>query len=53
MPKPKKKYYQSKVWLQDRYRTKTAAQIAEECGVSEMTITRYLETFGIVRRRSR
>lgn len=53
MPKQKKTYYKSEAWLRSRYRTKTALQIAEECGVSEMTITRYLETFNIVRRRSR
>ncbi|QNN98339.1 helix-turn-helix DNA-binding domain protein [Streptomyces phage LilMartin] len=45
--------YKSKAWLQSRYRTKTAAQIAEECGVSEMTITRYLALYRIKRRRSR
>lgn len=45
--------YKSKAWLQSRYRTKTAAQIAEECGVSEMQITRYLELYKIKRRKSR
>ncbi|ASR76522.1 hypothetical protein SEA_SAMISTI12_92 [Streptomyces phage Samisti12] len=51
--KKKKEYYKSEKWLRARYRQKTALQIAEECGVSEMTITRYLETFNITRRRSR
>lgn len=45
--------YKSKAWLQSRYRTKTAAEIAKECGVSEMQITRYLELYQIKRRRSR
>lgn len=45
--------YKSKAWLQSRYRKMTAAEIAEECGVSEMTITRYLELYKIRRRRSR
>jgi|SwirhirootsSR3_FD_contig_21_24512892_length_292_multi_3_in_0_out_0_1 DeoR/GlpR family transcriptional regulator of sugar metabolism len=47
------KLYQSKAWLQEKYRTMNAAQIAALCGVTEMTITRYLEKHGIVRRRSR
>lgn len=45
--------YKNKKWLQDRYRTMTAAQIAESCGVTEVTITRYLKKFEIRRRRSR
>jgi DeoR/GlpR family transcriptional regulator of sugar metabolism len=45
--------YKSKTWLQEKYRTKNAAQIAELCGVTEMTITRYLDKFKIKRRRSR
>jgi transposase len=28
---------------------KTAAEIAKMCGVSEMTITRYLDKFGLIR----
>lgn len=47
------KLYQSKTWLQTKYRTMNAAEIASLCGVTEMTITRYLEKFGIRRRRSR
>lgn len=45
--------YKSEVWLRDKYRTKKAAEIAKLCGVTEMTITRYLEKFGILRRRGR
>lgn len=47
------KLYQSETWLRSKYRTMNAAKIAALCGVSEMTITRYLEKFGIKRRRSR
>ena len=47
------KLYQSESWLREKYRTMTAAQIATLCGVTEMTITRYLEKFNIKRRRSR
>ena len=45
------KLYQSKVWLQRKYVTekKTAKEIAEICGVTEMTIFRYLEKFGLMR----
>lgn len=49
----KPKLYTNKVWLQSRYANKTAAEIAEECGVSEATISRYLTKFGIRIRRSR
>jgi DNA-directed RNA polymerase specialized sigma subunit len=49
----KTKLYTNKVWLQSRYAEKTAAQIAEECGVSEATISRYLTQFKIRIRRSR
>jgi DNA-directed RNA polymerase specialized sigma subunit len=45
--------YKSEAWLRERYRTKNAAQIAAICGVTEMTITRYLEKFKLKRRRSR
>ncbi|QGH76401.1 hypothetical protein SEA_DAUBENSKI_94 [Streptomyces phage Daubenski] len=45
--------YRSENWLRLKYRTMTAKEIAELCGVSEMTITRYLEKFDIRRRRSR
>ncbi|QDK02947.1 DNA binding protein [Streptomyces phage Braelyn] len=47
------KLYKSKAWLQSKYRTMNAARIAEECGVSEMTITRYLKLYRIKIRRSR
>lgn len=45
--------YQSEKWLREKYRTKTAQQIADICGVTEMTISRYLKKFGIMRRNSR
>ncbi|AYB70932.1 hypothetical protein SEA_YABOI_95 [Streptomyces phage Yaboi] len=47
------KLYESRAWLMERYRTRTAKQIAEECRVSEMTITRWLAKHGIPIRRSR
>ncbi|AXH66601.1 helix-turn-helix DNA binding domain protein [Streptomyces phage Spilled] len=47
------KLYESKAWLQERYRTMNAAQIAKICGVSEMTITRWLGKHNIPIRRSR
>lgn len=45
------KLYQSEVWLRRKYVTekKTAKEIAEICGVSEMTITRYLDKFKLLR----
>lgn len=45
------KLYQSEVWLRRKYVTekKTAKEIADLCGVSEMTITRYLDKFGLMR----
>lgn len=45
--------YQSEKWLKEKYRTMNAKQIAEVCGVTEMTISRYLKKFGIINRRSR
>ncbi len=47
------KLYQSKDWLHRRYvvQKKTVTEIAEECGVSAMTIQRYLEKFQLIRRR--
>ncbi|AXH67276.1 hypothetical protein SEA_WOFFORD_94 [Streptomyces phage Wofford] len=45
--------YESKTWLQEKYRTMTAKQIADLCGKSEMTITRWLARHGIPIRRSR
>jgi predicted DNA-binding transcriptional regulator YafY len=47
------KLYQSEAWLRQKYRTMTAAQIADLCKVSEMTISRYLNKFGIMNIRSR
>ncbi|UMO76285.1 hypothetical protein SEA_TOMAS_97 [Streptomyces phage Tomas] len=47
------KKYKNKVWLVEQYRTKTAEQIAVMCGVTEMTISRYLTLFKIPIRRSR
>ena len=45
------KLYQSPVWMRRRYvdEGKTAKEIADLCGVSEMTITRYLDKFGLIR----
>lgn len=47
------KLYQSKDWLHRRYvvQRKTVTQIAEECKVSAMTIQRYLEQFGLIKKR--
>jgi DNA-binding MurR/RpiR family transcriptional regulator len=47
------KYYQSKEWLQRRYvlQKKTITEIAKECNVSAMTIQRYLEQFGLIKKR--
>jgi DNA-directed RNA polymerase specialized sigma subunit len=45
------KLYQSEVWLKRKYliEKKTAKEIAEMCQVTEMTIFRYLEKFGLIR----
>ena len=45
------KLYQNQVWLKKRYvdERKTAKEISEICGVSEMTIVRYLDKFGLMR----
>lgn len=45
------KFYQSKDWLYRRYivQKKTVTEIAKECGVSAMTIQRYLERFGLIK----
>ena len=42
------KLYQSQTWLYRRYvvQKKNVTEIAAECGVSAMTIQRYLEKFG-------
>lgn len=47
------KLYQSKEWLYRRYvvQRKNVTEIAEECKVSAMTIQRYLEKFGLIKRR--
>jgi hypothetical protein len=45
--------YKSENWLRAKYRTMNAEQIADICGVTEMTISRYLKKFGIINRRSR
>jgi DNA-directed RNA polymerase subunit N (RpoN/RPB10) len=38
------KYYESKAWLEKKFKKelKTKKQIADECGVDEMTIRRWL-----------
>lgn len=45
------KFYQSPTWLKRKYvdEGKTAKEIAEMCGVTEMTIVRYLDKFGLIR----
>jgi DNA-binding MurR/RpiR family transcriptional regulator len=45
------KLYQSKEFLNRRYvlQKKTIKEIADECGVSHMTIQRYLEQFGLIK----
>lgn len=47
------KLYQSKDWLFRRYavQKKTVTEIAQECNVSAMTIQRYLEKFGLIKKR--
>lgn len=47
------KLYQSKEWLHRRYvvQRKTVTQIAEEASTSAMTIQRYLEKFGLIKKR--
>jgi hypothetical protein len=47
------KLYQSKDWLHRRYivQKKTVTEIAAECKVSAMTIQRYLEQFGLIKKR--
>ena len=46
------KLYRSKDWLRRRYvlQRKTVTEIAAECQVSAMTIQRYLEKFGLLRK---
>lgn len=47
------KFYQSKAWLERKYyrERKSVEQIAKEAGVSVMTIRRYLEKFGLIKKR--
>jgi DNA-binding MurR/RpiR family transcriptional regulator len=47
------KYYQSKEWLHRRYvlQKKTITEISKECNVSAMTIQRYLDKFGLIKKR--
>jgi DNA-binding MurR/RpiR family transcriptional regulator len=47
------KYYQSKEWLHRRYvlQKKNITEIAKECNVSAMTIQRYLDQFGLIKKR--
>jgi len=47
------KLYQSQTWLYRRYivQKKSVTEIAEECKVSAMTIQRYLEKFGLIKKR--
>jgi len=47
------KLYQSKDWLYRRYvvQKKTVTEISNECKVSAMTIQRYLEKFGLIKKR--
>jgi transposase len=45
------KFYQSEPWLKRKYveEGKTAKEIADLCGVTEMTILRYLQKYGLIR----
>ena len=47
------KLYQSKDWLYRKYivQKKTVTEIGKECGVSAMTIQRYLQEFGLVKKK--
>jgi DNA-binding MurR/RpiR family transcriptional regulator len=47
------KLYQSQPWLYRRYvvQKKSISEIAAECSVSLMTIQRYLEKFGMIKKR--
>lgn len=47
------KLYQSKEWLYRRYvvQKKSVTEIALECNVSAMTIQRYLEKFGVIKKK--
>lgn len=47
------KLYQSKEWLYRKYivQKKNVVEIAQEAGTSAMTIQRYLQKFGLIRKR--
>lgn len=47
------KLYQSRDWLYRRYivQKKTVTEISKECDVSAMTIQRYLDQFGLIKKR--
>ena len=47
------KLYESKAWLHKRYvvERKDIVTIAKEAGCSHMTIQRYLEKYGMLRKR--
>ncbi len=47
------KLYQSKDWLYRRYivQRKTVSEIAKECNVSAMTIQRYVDQFGLSKKK--
>lgn len=47
------KLYQSKEWLYKKYvaEKKSVVEISKLCGVSAMTINRYLEHFGFIKKR--
>lgn len=47
------KVYESKAWLHQRYvvERKNIIEIAKEAGCSHMTIQRYLEKFGLIKKR--
>jgi len=47
------KLYQSKDWLYRRYvvQKKTVTEIGKECEVSAMTIQRYLDKMGLIKKR--
>lgn len=49
----KLQHYKSRDWLYRRYivQKKTVTEIAAECNVSAMTIQRYLEQFGLIKKR--
>jgi len=49
------KFYTNRQWLYNRYvrDKKTAKEIADEAGVTEMTIDRYLDQFNLKRNRRR